>query len=246
MRRETSERGGPRGRGRRDPPGRFPRPLRAGPRGDPHADKARRDPDPRRPRLDLSASAARPALPPVRPRPRPLRQGPRAGPLPRRPLPLGPAPTPPGSPGKARSSTRPPRPPSTASSASRPSRGTSTTGPSWLDGAPSMILDYRGTSRIYGNYRDEIREVAPGLYLGLMYDRTTAPASLKRYFAFDSQTLDSSDVHESHRPVSLPEATRRSPTGGPFGDELAAPVAALRGRGRPPSRRFGSRRGCAR
>jgi hypothetical protein len=57
-------------------------------------------------------------------------------------------------------------------------------GPSWLDGAASMILDYEGTSRIYGNYRDEIRQVAPDLYLGLMYDRTTAPPTLKMYFAF--------------------------------------------------------------
>jgi hypothetical protein len=61
------------------------------------------------------------------------------------------------------------------------------TAESWLDGAPSMILDYEGTSRIYGNYRDEIRQVAPGIYLGLMYDRTTSPVSLKMYFAFDDQ-----------------------------------------------------------
>ncbi len=59
--------------------------------------------------------------------------------------------------------------------------------PSWLDGRPSVILDYEGTSRIYGNYRDEIRQVAPNLYLGLMYDRTTAPPTLKMYFAFDAR-----------------------------------------------------------
>jgi hypothetical protein len=66
-------------------------------------------------------------------------------------------------------------------------KGNVYSGPSWLDGNPSMILDYEGTSRIYGNYRDEIREVAPGLYLGLMYDRTTSPVSLKMYFAFDAR-----------------------------------------------------------
>jgi hypothetical protein len=60
-------------------------------------------------------------------------------------------------------------------------------GPSWSDGQPSMILDYEDTSRIYGNYRDEIRQVAPGLYLGLMYDRTTSPPTLKMYFAFDAR-----------------------------------------------------------
>jgi hypothetical protein len=64
-------------------------------------------------------------------------------------------------------------------------KGNVSTAESWLDGAPSMILDYEGTSKIYGNYRDEIRQVAPGLYLGLMYDRTTSPVSLKMYFAFD-------------------------------------------------------------
>jgi hypothetical protein len=66
-------------------------------------------------------------------------------------------------------------------------KGNVYTGPSWLDGNPSMILDYEGTSRIYGNYRDEIRQVAPGLYLGLMYDRTTAPPGMKMYFAFDAR-----------------------------------------------------------
>ena len=66
-------------------------------------------------------------------------------------------------------------------------RGNVSIGPSWLDGNPSMILDYEGTSRVYGNYRDEIRQVGPGLFLGLMYDRATEPPSLKMYFAFRSQ-----------------------------------------------------------
>jgi hypothetical protein len=66
-------------------------------------------------------------------------------------------------------------------------KGNVYTAESWLDGAPSMILDYENTSKIYGNYRDEIRQVAPGLYLGLMYDRTTSPVSVKMYFAFDVQ-----------------------------------------------------------
>ena len=66
-------------------------------------------------------------------------------------------------------------------------KGNVYSGSSWLDGGPSMILDYEGTSKIYGNYRDEIRQVAPGLYLGLMYDRTAAPPSLKMYFAFEQR-----------------------------------------------------------
>ena len=63
-------------------------------------------------------------------------------------------------------------------------KGNVYSGQSWLDGGASMILDYQNTSKIYGNYRDEIRLVAPGLYLGLMYDRTTNPPAFKMYFAF--------------------------------------------------------------
>jgi hypothetical protein len=62
-------------------------------------------------------------------------------------------------------------------------RGQLYQGPSWLDGAPSLVLDYSQTSRIYAKNRDEIRQVAPGLFLGLMYDRTTSPPGLSMYFA---------------------------------------------------------------
>ena len=66
-------------------------------------------------------------------------------------------------------------------------RGQVYQGPSWLDGQPSLVLDYSQTSRVYANNRDEIRQVAPGLFLGLMYDRTTAPPGLSMYFALDSR-----------------------------------------------------------
>ena len=56
-------------------------------------------------------------------------------------------------------------------------------GPSWRDGNSAIILDYGKTSKIYAPYRDELREVAPGLYLGLMFDRRTSPPGLKIYFA---------------------------------------------------------------
>jgi hypothetical protein len=65
-------------------------------------------------------------------------------------------------------------------------RGQIYQGPSWLDGQPSLVLDYSQTSRVYANNRDEIRQVAPGLYLGLMYDRTTSPPGLVMYFALTS------------------------------------------------------------
>ncbi|MFO0892658.1 MAG: hypothetical protein U0790_26385 [Isosphaeraceae bacterium] len=54
------------------------------------------------------------------------------------------------------------------------------------DGAAALVLDYSQTSRVYARYRDEIREVAPGLFLGLMYDVTTSPPHLRMYFALES------------------------------------------------------------
>src|SRR3974390_3333148 len=44
-------------------------------------------------------------------------------------------------------------------------------GESWLDGRPTLVLDYANTSRLFGSARDEMREVAPGQYLGLTYVR---------------------------------------------------------------------------
>ena len=56
---------------------------------------------------------------------------------------------------------------------------------SWRDGRPALILDYSQTSLLYAPYRDEIRQIAPGLFLGLMFDRTTCPPKLKMYFALE-------------------------------------------------------------
>lgn len=42
-------------------------------------------------------------------------------------------------------------------------------GPSWLDANPAIILDYSRTSHVARWIRDEIREVAPGVFLGLAY-----------------------------------------------------------------------------
>lgn len=44
-------------------------------------------------------------------------------------------------------------------------------GDSWLDGAPSIFIDYSTTSLIARWVHDEIREVAPGRFLGLVYVR---------------------------------------------------------------------------
>jgi hypothetical protein len=42
-------------------------------------------------------------------------------------------------------------------------------GTSYLDAKPCVVLDYSGMTWIVPMMRDEIREVAPGLYLGLAY-----------------------------------------------------------------------------
>ena len=40
---------------------------------------------------------------------------------------------------------------------------------SWFDGKETIVLDYSKTSVLAQRVRDEIREVAPGLYLGLVF-----------------------------------------------------------------------------
>ena len=42
-------------------------------------------------------------------------------------------------------------------------------GRSWFDGADCIVLDYSRRSLLARFVRDEIRRVAPGLYLGLVY-----------------------------------------------------------------------------
>ena len=41
--------------------------------------------------------------------------------------------------------------------------------PSWLDGKDCIVLDYSETSLIAHWIRDEIRNIAPGMYLGKVY-----------------------------------------------------------------------------
>ncbi len=61
-------------------------------------------------------------------------------------------------------------------------------GQSWFDGGSALILDYEGTSRVYANNRDEMRLIAPGLYLGLMHDRSTNPPTLTTYFVIETDS----------------------------------------------------------
>ena len=41
--------------------------------------------------------------------------------------------------------------------------------PSWFDGKETIVLDYSKTSFVARKVRDEIREVSPGVYLGLVF-----------------------------------------------------------------------------
>ena len=46
---------------------------------------------------------------------------------------------------------------------------------SWFDGKECIVLDYSKTSLLAEHVRDEIRQIGPGIYLGLVYwkkDRT--------------------------------------------------------------------------
>jgi hypothetical protein len=58
-------------------------------------------------------------------------------------------------------------------------------GTSWYDGRPALVLDY-SRSRLWPTVRDEVREVAPGLYLGIMY-RDGAPTNPPMFFALDAR-----------------------------------------------------------
>jgi hypothetical protein len=58
-------------------------------------------------------------------------------------------------------------------------------GESLIDGQPSLILDY-SRSKLWPDVRDEIREVSPGLYLGVMY-KGKPTASQKMFFTLDAR-----------------------------------------------------------
>lgn len=45
--------------------------------------------------------------------------------------------------------------------------------PSWLDGQPSLVLQYPPTALVFRNTRDELRQVAPNEWLGRSFDATS-------------------------------------------------------------------------
>lgn len=58
-------------------------------------------------------------------------------------------------------------------------------GESLLDGQPALIFDY-SKSRLWPDVRDEVREVSPGLYLGVMY-RGKSQMEQKMFFTLDAR-----------------------------------------------------------
>jgi hypothetical protein len=48
-------------------------------------------------------------------------------------------------------------------------------GASWYDGRPTLVMEYAPGTPLFANLHDEIREVAPGLYLGRLYERCPCP-----------------------------------------------------------------------
>jgi len=58
---------------------------------------------------------------------------------------------------------------------------------SWLDGGPVNAIDYSQTSLIFKPYRDEFREIAPGIYLGVMWKRDDCKPKLLTWFAIDAR-----------------------------------------------------------
>jgi hypothetical protein len=57
-------------------------------------------------------------------------------------------------------------------------------GSSWYDGRPCVVLEYPPSSPVFANARDELREIAPGVYLGRFYERCPCPR-LQGYFVLE-------------------------------------------------------------
>jgi hypothetical protein len=61
-------------------------------------------------------------------------------------------------------------------------------GASYVDGRPSLVFDYAGSRPFFvRRYRDEVREVSPGVYLGIMHRRDHRGATIATWFALDGR-----------------------------------------------------------
>jgi hypothetical protein len=61
-------------------------------------------------------------------------------------------------------------------------------GESWIDGGPTLVFEYYDTSLICKQYRDEVREVSLGIYLGCMHKREKETVRVATWFALDART----------------------------------------------------------
>lgn len=64
-------------------------------------------------------------------------------------------------------------------------RGKAEPGVSLYDGKPCLVFAYTPDTPLFGNTFDEIREIAPGLYLGRLYERCPCPR-FKGYIAIQA------------------------------------------------------------
>ncbi|MCZ2343607.1 MAG: hypothetical protein LC104_17715 [Bacteroidales bacterium] len=59
---------------------------------------------------------------------------------------------------------------------------------SWFDGQPTLVFDYCETSKLFRHVRDEVREIGPGLYLGVTYLRQPCgPPKFSNFFILDDR-----------------------------------------------------------
>lgn len=64
-------------------------------------------------------------------------------------------------------------------------RGKAELGVSGYDGKPCLLFQYPPDTPLFGNMYDEIRQVAPGLYLARLYERCPCPR-FRGYFAMSA------------------------------------------------------------
>lgn len=58
--------------------------------------------------------------------------------------------------------------------------------PSWIDGKPAIVVEYPSDTKLLWNMRDEVRQVAPGLYMGPIFDRCPCP-KFRGYLAIQAK-----------------------------------------------------------
>lgn len=69
----------------------------------------------------------------------------------------------------------------------RAAKGHVFSGTSLIDGKPVHVIDYHDSWRMWRPYMDELREVAPGIYLGITWRFDGCCPKFFTYFALDSR-----------------------------------------------------------